>query len=184
MTRQEYASQDGYILAPILSKQYWIERFIKSEQYWIRRYVRLLRSEEYYTFERPNTLLRYLYQARKNRLGSRLGFFISAGNFARGLRIYHYGSIIVHPGARIGEGCVLHGNCCIGSKGGFPDTPPTIGQHVDIGQGAQILGDIHVADGVRIAAGAIVTHSIDTPGVTVVGIPAQPLSSRGKDRTT
>ena len=48
-----------------------------------------------------------------------------------------------------------------------------IGDNVDIGQNAQILGGITVADGVRIGAGAIVTKSILIPDVTVVGIPAK-----------
>ena len=78
-----------------------------------------------------------------------------------------------NPKSRIGKNCTIHGNCCIGSKGGIPDDSPVIGDNVDIGQNAQILGGITVADGVRIGAGAIVTKSILIPGVTVVGIPAK-----------
>lgn len=110
---------------------------------------------------------------RKNVLGSRLGFFVAAGCFGWGLRIYHYGSIIVNPKSRIGNNCTIHGNCCIGNKGTRPDDSPTIGNNVDIGQNAQILGNITIADGVKIGAGAIVTKSILEPNVTVVGIPAR-----------
>ena len=45
--------------------------------------------------------------------------------------------------------------------------------HVDIGQNAQILGGIYIADGVKIGAGAVVTKSVLVPGVTVVGVPAR-----------
>lgn len=103
----------------------------------------------------------------------RLGFFINAGCFDIGLKIYHYGSIIVNPKSRIGKNCTIHGNCCIGSKGTFPDDSPVIGNNVDIGQNAQILGGIYIADGVKIGAGAVVTKSVLVPGVTVVGVPAR-----------
>lgn len=168
-----YIQIDGYKYPSLFSKLYWVERFLKSEQYYIRAYIRYLRSEEYYTCIQPYKLLKYYYQRKKNIIGSRLGFFIHVGNFGAGLKIYHYGSIIVHPKAKIGKNCTIHGNCCIGSRGGFPDIPPQIGDNVDIGQGAQVLGDITVADGVKIGAGAIVTKSVVEPNVTVVGVPAR-----------
>lgn len=173
MKYNEYINCDGLDHPSIFSLKYWIERFVKSESYYIRRYIRYLRQEEYYTFIQPNKLLQYYYRRRKHILGSRLGFIIHAGNFGKGLKIYHYGSIIVHPKAKIGANCVIHGNCCIGSDGGYPDIPPVIGDNVDIGQGAQILGNITVANGVKIGAGAVVVKSIQEEGVTVVGVPAK-----------
>ena len=154
-------------------KERFLEWLIRPEQYYIRRYLRFLRQEEQYTFSRPNKLLAFWYKARKNRLGSRLGFIISAGCFGEGLQLEHFGSVIVNPKARIGKNCKIHGNCCIGSDGGYPDDSPVIGDNVDIGQGAQILGGIKVADDVRIGAGAVVVKDILTKGVTVVGIPAR-----------
>lgn len=65
--------------------------------------MRLLRTEEYYTFYRPNKFLRYFYARQKNIVGARLGFFICAGCFDSGLKIYHYGSVIVNPKSRIGK---------------------------------------------------------------------------------
>ncbi|NHQ68895.1 serine acetyltransferase, partial [Elizabethkingia miricola] len=65
---------------------------------------------------------------------------------------------------------------CIGSKGILPDDSPIIGDNVDIGQGAQILGGITIADGVRIGAGSIVTKSVFEENVTIVGIPAKIIS--------
>ncbi|MBR1578489.1 MAG: serine acetyltransferase [Bacteroidales bacterium] len=154
-------------------KDRFLEWLIRPERYYIRRYLRFLRKEEKYTFTSSNKVLAFWYKGRKNRLGSRLGFIISAGCFGEGLQIEHYGSIIVNPKARIGKNCKIHGNCCIGSNGGYPDESPILGDHVDIGQGAQILGGIRVADNVRIGAGAVVVKDILTPGVTVVGIPAK-----------
>ena len=154
-------------------KERLLEWLIRPEKYYIRKYIRLLRKEEKYTFVRPKKVLAFWYKARKNRLGSRLGFIISAGCFGEGLVIEHYGSIIVNPKSRIGRNCKIHGNYCIGSTGGYPDDSPVIGDGVDIGQGAQILGGISIADHVRIGAGAVVVKDVTTPGVTVVGIPGK-----------
>lgn len=155
------------------AKERLLEWLIRPEHFYISRYLRFLRKEERYTFSSPNRLLAFWYKARKNRLGSRLGFIISAGCFGEGLQLEHYGSVIVNPKARIGKNCKIHGSCCIGSDGGYPDDSPVIGDNVDIGQGAQILGGIRIANNVRIGAGAVVVKDVLTPGVTVVGVPGR-----------
>ena len=155
------------------AKEKILEWLIRPERFYIRRFLAFLRKEEKYTFLSPNKWLAYWYKASKNRLGSRLGFIISAGCFGEGLKLEHYGSVIVNPKARIGKNCIIHGNCCIGSTGGYPDDSPVIGDNVDIGQGAQILGGIRIADGVRVGAGAVVVKDVLTPGVTVVGVPGR-----------
>lgn len=159
-------------------KEKLLNWLIRPERYYIDRYVKFLRREEHYTFNRRNSIMAFWYKARKNRLGSRLGFIISAGCFGEGLQIEHYGSIIVNPKARIGRNCKIHGNCCIGSTGGYPDDSPVIGDHVDIGQGGQILGGIRIADNVKIGAGAVVVKDVLTPGVTVVGVPGHVIEKK------
>ena len=123
----------------------------------------------------------YYYRRRKHILGARLGFYISAGNFGPGLRIYHYGPIHVHPDAKIGKNCTLHSSCSIGTKGTYPPEYPSIGDNVDIGLGAKIFGPVTIADGVRIGGGSIVTKSILEPGVTVVGVPARIINNYDKE---
>lgn len=154
-------------------KEQFLEWCLCPEGYYIKRYLRFLRTEEKYTFRKPCKLLAFWYRRRKNRLGSRLGFIISAGCFDDGLKLWHYGSVIVNPQARIGKNCQIHGNCCIGNLRSDSQDSPVIGDNVDIGQGAQILGGISIADGVRIGAGAVVIKSVLTPGVTVVGVPGE-----------
>ena len=157
-------------------KERLLEWLIRPEGYYIRRYLRFLRLEERFCFATPVKLLAYWYKARKNRLGSRLGFIISAGCFGEGLQLEHFGSVIVNPKARIGRNCKIHGNCCIGSTGGYPDDSPVIGNNVDLGQGAQILGGIRIADDVRIGAGAVVVKDVLEAGATVVGVPGRIVS--------
>lgn len=176
MNVRQYRLQDARMdYYKPFSKGWIMDWLLQSEQYHLRKYVRMLRSEEYFTSVRPCRLRRMWYARKKNVLGSRLGFFIPAGCFGADLKIAHYGSIIINPHSRIGRGCTIHGNCCIGNKGmeSSAKDSPVIGDNVNIGQGAQILGSITVADNVTIAAGAILVKDIDVAGATVAGIPAK-----------
>jgi serine O-acetyltransferase len=88
----------------------------------------------------------------------------------RGLRIHHFGGIIVHSEAVIGEGCTLYHGVTLGDLGGRGITP-RIGNHVVIGAGAKILGRIEVGDYCRIGANAVVRTSVPA-GCLAVGVPA------------
>ncbi|MDB4586226.1 hypothetical protein OAE01_02040 [Akkermansiaceae bacterium] len=96
---------------------------------------------------------------------------IYPGCFDEGLRIFHYG-IVVNPKARIGKNCKLHGNNCIGNNGTDPGAP-IIGDDVDIGFGAVVIGNVVIPDGTVIGANAVVCRSIEGDGHVVVGIPAK-----------
>ena len=147
---------------------YWISRITQEDTYLIWKYVRFLRLEE----AAPNKLAAYFWRRRKNHLGSRLGLQIYAGTCGKGLHIWHYGSVIISGEARVGENCTLHGQACIGNDG-QGEQAPVIGNHVDIGVGAKIIGGVEIADGVRIGAGAVVTRSCQEKGATLAGVPAR-----------
>lgn len=174
MRYREYITSDRIRYPKWYTKEAIWDWLLSSEQHQIRRYLKYLRSEEYFSYYKPMTVLKYWYQRKRNRQGVKLGFFIHPGNFGLGLKIYHYGSIIVNPKARVGCNCTIHGNCCIGSKGG-EDVSPTIGDNVDIGQNAQILGDICIADDVIVGAGAVVVKSCLQKGSVLAGVPAKPI---------
>lgn len=69
-------------------------------------------------------------------------------------------------------GCTLHGDNCIGNNG-KTNACPIIGNNVDIGVGAKLIGDIVIADDIVIGAGAVVVSSFTEPGITIGGIPAR-----------
>lgn len=178
ISRREYILRDVRMAYDRpLCKAWFLDRILRTEQYYIKRYMSFLRSEEYYTFVKHNKALRFFYFRKKNALGARLGFFIPAGCFGPDLKIAHYGSIIVNPHSKIGTGCTLHGNCCIGNKGtdSYGNDSPVIGDNANIGQGAQVIGPIKLAKDITVAAGAIVTKSFDEEGLTLVGAPAIPM---------
>ena len=83
-----------------------------------------------------------------------------------GLVIYHGQGLVVSSQCRIGSGCILRHNTTIGNarQGGGS---PVIGNRVEIGAHACILGDITVGDGARIGAGTVVVSSIPARAVAV-----------------
>ena len=97
----------------------------------------------------------------------------------KGLRIHHFGGIIIHSETVIGEGCTIYHGVTLGDRGGWGGAP-RIGNHVMIGAGAKILGNVTVGDDCRIGANAVVTTSVP-PHCLAVGVPAvikEPASAR------
>ena len=92
-----------------------------------------------------------------------------------GLRIWHFGGVVVHPEAVIGRNCTLRHEVTIGSRHGEHDVP-VLGDDVEIGAGAKVLGKIHIGDRVRIGANAVVLDDVPDDHVAV-GVPARILPS-------
>jgi acetyltransferase-like isoleucine patch superfamily enzyme/GT2 family glycosyltransferase len=87
-----------------------------------------------------------------------------------GLRIYHFGNIFIHPGVTIGARCVLRQGVTIGNR--TPDGPvPMIGDDVEFGAYAQVLGGVTIGDGAKIGAMSVVLCDVPE-GATAVGVPA------------
>lgn len=88
-----------------------------------------------------------------------------------GLRIHHFGNIFINPGVVIGRNCTLRQGVTIGNRvAGGP--VPVIGDDVDFGSYAQVLGGVHIGNGVRIGAMSVVLRDVPD-GCTAVGNPAR-----------
>jgi serine O-acetyltransferase len=88
-----------------------------------------------------------------------------------GLRIYHFGTIIVHANAEIGANCTLRHGVTIGSR--VDDGPvPVVEDDVDLGAYAQVLGGVRIGRGARIGAMSVVLCDVP-PGAVAVGVPAR-----------
>ncbi len=141
--------------------------------------LKLLRYEEYYynLFKKNHNPISFLlflfYRRKKNKIASKLGIYIPKNVVGRGLIIYHYGDIVINDNSIIGNNCKLHGNNCIGNDGIDLNNAPKIGNNVDIGYGAVVIGDIMIADDVIIGANAVVTKSCNKPGAVLAGVPAK-----------
>lgn len=156
------------------TKEKIVEFFVQDPLRRIWKYQKALRYTEYFSHQKGiKKLIGYIWMRRKkNKLGLKLGFEMAENSFDEGLVIYHSGNIVVNGFSRIGKGCKLHGDNCIGNNGITLDCP-IIGDRVDIGVGAKIIGGIHIANDIKIGAGAVVNKSFDEPGITIVGIPAR-----------
>jgi serine O-acetyltransferase len=87
-----------------------------------------------------------------------------------GLRIWHGGNVVLNPKSRIGSHCLLRHGVTIGNL--VPQGPcPVIGDRVEFGAYAQVLGGITVGDDARIGAMSVVLQDVP-PGATAVGVPA------------
>lgn len=85
-----------------------------------------------------------------------------------GLRLPHRFGIVLSGMAVIGENCTIMHQVTVGSDERKSELAPKIGNHVFIGAGAKIIGDITIGDYVTIGANAVITKDI-SDGCTVVG---------------
>lgn len=90
----------------------------------------------------------------------------------RRLVIEHFGGIVVSGDATLGDDVVLRNGVTIGLKRTGQPGAPVIGNRVDIGAGAKILGSIRIGDGAVIGANAVVLNDVPA-GALAVGIPAR-----------
>lgn len=151
-------------------------RFSRSDSYDIYRFLLHLRRYEY-LITCPTTpmmkLQRFWNLRQYQTFGKRLGYMIGDGVLGTDVILYHRGSIIINPNVRMGSKCKFHGDCCLGVARTGESGCPTLGDGVDVGIGARVLGDIYIADNIVIGANAVVTSSFYEPGITIAGIPAR-----------
>lgn len=95
----------------------------------------------------------------------------ASAQIGKGLYIGHFGSIIVHSDAKIGEQCSLGPGVIIGTRGLGSIGVPVIGHNVYIGVGAKLLGAIKIGNNVKIGANAVVLKDVPN-NATVVGVAA------------
>jgi serine O-acetyltransferase len=87
------------------------------------------------------------------------------------LVIEHFGDIIISGDTVIGDDVVIRNGVTIGLKRTGVAGAPVIGNRVDIGAGAKILGAITIGDDVVIGANAVVLQDIPANSLAV-GVPA------------
>ncbi len=149
-------------------KDYLVSWITHEDNYIVWKYITYLRREE----AAKNKLSAYFWRRKKNNLGCKLGILIYAGTCSKGLHIWHCGPTMISGDAKIGEDCVFHGVAYVASDG-KNHAAPVLGNRVDVGIGASVIGGITIADDVRIGAGAVVTKSCYEKGATLVGVPAR-----------
>lgn len=83
---------------------------------------------------------------------------------------------VIHARAVIGNRVVIGAGITIGGKSPHVEVP-VIGDDVDIGAGARILGPIRVGQGAVVGANAVVVKDVPA-GAVVAGVPARVIRMR------
>ncbi|OMG55127.1 serine acetyltransferase [Azonexus hydrophilus] len=101
------------------------------------------------------------------------GIYIGAhAKIGQRLIIEHFGGIIIHNNTIIGDDVIIRQGVTIGNKNlDDPTGAPIIGNRVNIGAGAKILGRITIGDDVTIGANAVVLTNVPANHLAV-GVPA------------
>ena len=90
-----------------------------------------------------------------------------------GFRIDHFGGIVISGGYAIfGRNCIIRNGVTVGLKNIENPIAPRIGDFVNIGAGAKIIGDISIGDYAQIGANAVVVKDVPEHSIAV-GVPAK-----------
>lgn len=146
--------------------------FLKEQSIWaiwLYRFGRKVDAQKPGVFKKLNTALYWLLFRW---IETTTGISLPKGaDIGGGLRIWHFGNIFVHPQSVIGRQCTLRQGVTIGNRvEGGP--VPVIGDRVDFGAYAQVLGGIRIGNDCKIGAMSLVITDVPD-GATAVGIPAR-----------
>lgn len=90
----------------------------------------------------------------------------------RRFKIENFGGIVISPDAVFGDDVTVRQGVTVDLRRTGERGAPIIGNRVDIGAGAKILGPIVIGDDVMIGANAVVIRDIPSNSIAV-GIPAR-----------
>ncbi|MBL1176248.1 serine O-acetyltransferase [Pantanalinema sp. GBBB05] len=96
----------------------------------------------------------------------------------KGMFIDHGMGVVIGETAIVGDYALIYQGVTLGGTGKESGKRhPTLGNHVVVGAGAKVLGNIQVGDYVRVGAGSIVLRDVPST-CTVVGIPGRNICRR------
>ncbi len=94
--------------------------------------------------------------------------------------IDHGMGVVIGETTIIGDDVILYQGVTLGGTGKERGKRhPTIGNHVVVGTGAKVLGNITLGNNVKVGAGSVVVHSVPDDS-TVVGMPGRIVRTRGQ----
>ena len=146
--------------------------FFREQSLWAIAIYRFGRWSDEHTKGPVRAIYNRLYWLAFRWVETKTGVsFTKLVSIGPGLRVYHFGNIFIHSGAKIGARCTLRQGVTIGNKEeGGP--VPVVGDDVQFGAYAQVLGGIEIGNGATIGAMSVVLQDVP-PGATAVGIPAR-----------
>jgi len=97
-----------------------------------------------------------------------------------GFFIDHGMGVVIGETTKIGREVLIYQGVTLGGTGAERGKRhPTLGDHVVVGAGAKVLGNIKIGHNVKVGSGSVVVHSVPD-NCTVVGVPAEIVRHEGK----
>ena len=143
----------------------------------LSRHQELLRKTEYYLNSKKKVRF-VLSKLKLSQIQNKYALHIPLNCCGKGLKIVHLGPILMNSRVTVGKDCSFHMNSAV-VAGGTGDGVPTLGNHVIVGYGACILGEVTIADYVAIGANAVVNKDCIEENVAIAGVPAKIVSRNG-----
>jgi serine O-acetyltransferase len=143
-----------------------------AQGFWVMVVYRLGRWR--YTIASPwvrkpfSLLYKFLYKCIQIVTGIELPCEVVVGH---GFVIDHFGGIVISGYASFGDNCRIRNGVVVGLKNTADPCAPQIGNNVDIGAGAKLLGNITIGNNVSVGANAVVTCNVPD-NYLAVGVPA------------
>ncbi len=109
-----------------------------------------------------------------------VALWLSCPDIGPGLYVMHGFSTMV-TARRIGADCQVAQQVTVG-YGPVGQPAPTLGDRVNVGAGALVIGPVHVGDDAVIGAGAVVVKDVPA-GTIVAGVPARVIGQAGPGAT-
>lgn len=117
-----------------------------------------------------SVLYRFMFRHVRNVYGIELPYTACVG---RRVIFEHQHGIVVHGNCEIGDDCIIRQGVTLGNRRlDRPLDAPKIGNRVNVGAGAKVLGAVNIGDGANIGANAVVLEDVPA-GATAVGNPAR-----------
>jgi serine O-acetyltransferase len=120
-------------------------------------------------------LYRWMFRRCRNGYGIEVPYSAKIG---RRVVIEHQSGIVIHGHCEIGDDCVIRQGCTLGNKTlDRPFDAPKLGNRVNVGAGAKILGAVTVGDDAVIGANSVVLKDVPA-GMIAVGLPAMNIAPK------
>lgn len=164
-------------LSAVLERDPATQRYLQPLLYFKGFQAVQVHRLSHWLWEQGRRDVAYFLQMRSSEV---FGVDIHPGaTLGRGLMIDHAHSIVIGETAVVGDNVSMLHSVTLGGTGKEDeDRHPKIGNQVLIGAGAKVLGNIHVGDCSRIAAGSVVLDEVP-PCKTVAGVPAKIVGDAG-----
>ena len=160
---------------PLAGRKYISYLFQISEGAIMHKHTKLLRTAEYHT-NAGHKLRAFFWRTRLMRFQMKRNLHIPMNSFGKGLCVYHCLTVAGNGNITVGENCrIMPGVYLAGDD--INDRAPVIGDNVTLGIGCIIVGDVYLADGITVGAGAVVTRSFYEKGISIAGVPAKKVGS-------